>query len=92
MISEQTLKSFFCEGILVGTFADLVNGLVQKACSLHTLYQTYEKGSVDGAMGRLVWVHTLYRLRLEFCDEMKNLDMVGDHRPYHRGRLGWFDV
>jgi hypothetical protein len=47
-------KLICCEDSLVGMFADLVNGLVQRTGSSQTLHQTYNIGSIDGAMERLV--------------------------------------
>jgi hypothetical protein len=53
MVIYKTLKAICCEGSSVGTFTDLVNGLVRQTCSSQNFLQTYEKGSVDGVMGRL---------------------------------------
>jgi uncharacterized protein YrrD len=53
MVSEKTLKIVCCEVGSVGMFADLVNGSVQRTCSLQTLHQTYDRGFVDGVVERL---------------------------------------
>jgi hypothetical protein len=56
-------KEIHCEGDSMGTFADLVNGSMQKYCSSQNLHHTYGSGLVDSVMGRLSWVHTLCRPR-----------------------------